>query len=66
MTKIEYVSIKQPKPARSPSVTTKRVRGTSGEFVTVYTVDADSRTFGDDLTYVFKQNVKKARSASKR
>jgi hypothetical protein len=32
--------------------------------MTVYTVDADSRTFEDDLGYVFRQHVRKVRRPS--
>jgi hypothetical protein len=66
MAKVVYRSLKPSKPVkRSASVTTKRVRSSDGKAVTVYTIDADSHTFGDDLSYVFRQNVKKARRQNK-
>lgn len=44
----------------------KRVRdASSGKFLTVRTIDATSKTFGSDLTYVFTKNVAKARRENK-
>jgi hypothetical protein len=48
------------------SVTEKRVRDTEGQVKTLRTLDAGSRTFGDDLQYVFGKNVAKARRDNKR
>ncbi|KAA3509421.1 hypothetical protein GOZ78_21100 [Agrobacterium vitis] len=51
---------------RGKAVTEKRVRdSSSGQFVTVRTIDAKSQTFGQDLTYVFSKNVAKARRDNK-
>lgn len=72
MAKLVYTSLKAAKPTRKSaakkkaSVTTKRVKGPDGKSLTVHTVDADSRTFGDDISYVFRQNVRKARSENKK
>lgn len=52
-------------PARSKAVDTKRVRGTDGTLTTVYTLNADIASFGDDLGYVFRKNVEKARRRHK-
>lgn len=44
-----------------PSV--KRVRDERGRLVTMYTLDANSASVGDDVLTVFKHNVAKARRA---
>jgi hypothetical protein len=54
------------KPGASASVTEKRVRDTEGQVKTLRTLDAGSRTFGEDLRYVFGRNVAKARRDNKR
>jgi hypothetical protein len=68
MTKIVVTSLKSK--ARShgsaASVTKKRVRDTDGQLKTLRTLDAGSRTFGEDLGYVFGKNVAKARRENKR
>lgn len=52
-----------PKPA---SVGEKRVRDAkSGKFLTMRTLEGQSKTFGNDLTYVFTKNVAKARRENK-
>lgn len=67
MAKVTYTSLKPSKSGKKTgSVTTKRVKGADGKTLTVHTINADSRTFGDDLSYVFRQNVKKARRENKR
>jgi hypothetical protein len=48
------------------SVTEKRVRGPDGRLVKVLTIDANSPTFGNDLSYVFRKNVAKARRENKK
>lgn len=50
----------------SAAIATKRVRTSEGELKTLRTIDADSRTFGNDLRYVFERNVAKARRENKR
>lgn len=48
------------------SVTGKRVRDTSsGKFMTVRTIDGQSKTLGQDLNYVFAKNVAQARRENK-
>jgi hypothetical protein len=42
-------------------VSEQRVYDNHGRLKTVYTVDAASGTFGNDLRYAFKKNVSKAR-----
>ena len=64
MTKVIYASLKTSKTAPR-NVSSKRVSGPNGHRETVYSVDADSSTFGEDLSYVFRQNVLKARKANK-
>ena len=55
----------QRKRAAARSVTVKRVRDTEGRVKTLRTLDVGSRTFGDDLQYVFRKNVAKARRDNK-
>ena len=50
---------------RRGSVAKRRVRGPDGEFMKQFWVDANSITFDDDLTHVFKLNVARARRANK-
>jgi hypothetical protein len=61
MSQVEYKSLKTPKTAGKPSVTSKQFKTSSGEAVTVRTINAESKTFGEDLLYVFERNVEKAR-----
>jgi hypothetical protein len=66
MAKVVYSSMKPHKLRRKgTSVTTKRVRSPEGRVTTIYQVDANSPTFGDDIGYVFAQNVKRARRANR-
>ncbi len=46
---------------KSGSVREKRVRNSQGELVRVLSLDANSPTFIDDLTTVFRRNVARAR-----
>lgn len=50
---------------KSTSVTSRKVRGPDGEPVTVYSFDPNSPTLADDITYIFRQNVKRARRRNK-
>lgn len=52
--------------AKDVSVGQKRVRDSDGEVRTFRTLDAASKTFSTDLTYVFGRNVAKARRENKR
>jgi len=47
------------------SVTEKRVRDDAGNLLTIRTLDGRSKTFANDLTYVFTRNVAKARRENK-
>ena len=48
------------------SVTGKRVRdASSGKYLTVRTIDGQSKTLGQDLNYVFAKNVAQARRENK-
>jgi hypothetical protein len=49
-----------------PGVGKKRVMTADGGRETVWTVDAHSPTLDDDLLYVFRRNVAKARRENKR
>jgi hypothetical protein len=48
------------------AVTEKRVRGPDGRLVKVLAIDAHSPTFSEDLSYVFKKNVARARRENKK
>jgi hypothetical protein len=52
--------------AKGAAVAKKRVRNSEGQIRTVMTLDVDSKTFGNDFTYVFGRNVAKARRENKR
>lgn len=52
--------------AKRASVGIKRIRDEDGELRTLSTIEAGSKTFGRDLTYVFGRNVAKARRENKR
>lgn len=52
--------------ASALSVGQKRVRDGDGELRTLRTLNAGSKTFSSDLTYVFGKNVAKARRENKR
>jgi hypothetical protein len=66
MAKVVVTRLKSDGRRGATSVTEKRVRGPEGQMKTVRTLDAGSRTFGDDLQYVFSKNVAKARRDNKR
>lgn len=51
---------------RGRAVSKTRVRDSSGKLVQVFTIDADSPTFDDDLTYAYKANVARARRENKK
>lgn len=60
-------SSKATKGKKAGSVREKRVRSAdTGQFVTMRTLDGGSKTFGNDLTYVFTRNVAKARRDNKK
>ena len=48
------------------SVVSKTVHKPNGERVRILSIDANSPTFGNDLSAVFERNVAKARRANKR
>ena len=43
----------------------KRIRHSDGTIATVFTVSADSTTFGSDLRYAFRKSIAKARKENK-
>ncbi len=63
MSKVIIGKLNVPKRRRAAarSVTIKRVRDTEGQVKKLRTLDVGSQTFGDDLQYVFRKNVAKAR-----
>lgn len=54
------------KKANGRSVSRKRIRDGAGRLMDVHTVDADSRTLTNDLTFVFRRSVDRARRENKR
>ena len=66
MVKVIIASKPKVKPkANQVLVSEKRVRDADGKMITLRTLDAANSSFSDDLTYVFSQNVKKARRENK-
>lgn len=66
MTRVVYAPFKSARLGKkSGAVTMKRIKTPDGEAITLHTVSAESRTFPEDLSYVFRKNVKKARKANK-
>ena len=54
------------KEIRRRNVIKRRVYGPDGGLIDKYIIDANSPTFDADLTYVFQQNVARARRENKR
>jgi len=65
MTDITVAEIKKPR-TRKGSVRRKVLRDSEGRAVRVLALDANSATFSDDLTLVFRRNVAKARRENKK
>lgn len=68
MTEVRISDLKRSKarPAKKAgSVHEKRMRNSAGKVVRVLSLDANSATFIDDLTTVFRKNVAKARRENK-
>jgi len=60
------VVVTQIRSGNKTAVTSRRYRDAgTGKFITVHTVDANSPTFADDMSYVFKKNVARARRVKK-
>ena len=53
-------------PHAQSSVVSKSVHKPSGERTRILSVDANSPTFGSDLSIIFERNVAKARRANKK
>lgn len=67
MADVTIAEIKKPKArGRKSSVRQKILRDSEGRAVQVLSLDANSETFSDDLTRVFRRNVAKARRENKR
>lgn len=68
MAKVVVTSLKDKRSAKkaASSIVEKRVVGADGRSTTMRTLDAGSRTFGDDLQRVFQKNVSRARRDNKR
>ena len=65
MAKVVVAKVASKRRGRPKTVAVWRVRNRSGKFVEKFTVDPESRTFGDDLTYVFDRNVTRVRKQNK-
>ncbi|MBB4859525.1 hypothetical protein HNO88_002854 [Novosphingobium chloroacetimidivorans] len=66
MTKVVVRKFGRLNTGQSGTVTQKRVWDAgSGQFTTVRTIDAQSKTLSEDLNYVFSKNVAKARRENK-
>jgi hypothetical protein len=66
MVKLVVSKLRTPKRKARSAVSKSRVRNHAGRYVDVFTVDANSASFEDDLTQVFRQNVAAARRENKR
>ena len=62
---IAKVGSKKGRPRRG-GVAERRVRGPNGQLAAWFIVDSDSYSLDDDLTYVFKKNVARARRENAR
>jgi hypothetical protein len=63
---VEKLSKRSESRSTRHSISEKRVRDSAGKSRMIRTIDAESPTFGDDLRYIFAQNVRKARRDNKR
>jgi hypothetical protein len=63
---VRKLNAKMGTPHAPGSVVSKSVHKPSGERVRILSVDANSPTFGNDLTVIFERNVAKARRANKK
>lgn len=67
MSKVKVAKLRSKAGNRLPkAVSRKVIRSSSGRFMDVFTVDANSPTFEDDLTYVYRANVIGARRENER
>jgi hypothetical protein len=66
MTDVVIADLNKRKSRRQTSVRRKRVRNAQGKIVRVLSVDANSPSFIDDLTEIFRLNVRRARAENKR
>lgn len=67
MADVTVAEIKTPKQRRrKSSVREKILRDSEGRAIRVLSLDANSATFSDDLTLVFRRNVAKARRENKK
>lgn len=66
MTDVVIADLNKRKSRRQTSVQRKRVRNARGKMVSVLSLDANSPSFIDDLTEIFRLNVRKARAENKR
>jgi hypothetical protein len=60
------IVIRKLEDSKKGSVAEKRLRNAEGKLVRVLSIDANSKTFDNDLTELFRKNVAKARRENKR
>jgi len=63
---VRKIDFKNGKAGARPGVKKTRVRDSAGQPMQIYTLDARSPTFGDDLTYVYQANVATARHENRK
>ena len=63
---VRKIDVKNGKAGARPGVKKTRARDSAGQPMQIYTLDARSPTFGDDLTYVYQANVANARNENRR
>ncbi len=66
MVKVIVASLNPSSGKMSNSVVTRRLKAENGEIKTLRTLNIGSKTFGNDLRYIFGKNVVKARQDNKR
>jgi hypothetical protein len=66
MVKVIVASLNPSSGKLSTSVVTRRLKAENGEIKTLRTLNIGSKTFGNDLRYIFGKNVIKARQDNKR
>ena len=63
---VRKIAVKKSKPGTRAGVKKTHARDSAGQPMQVYTIDARSPTFGDDLTYVYQANVATARNENRK
>jgi len=63
---VRKFGVKNGRSGARPGVKKTRARDSAGQPMQIYTLDARSPTFGDDLTYVYQANVANARNENRK